>query len=263
MNIFIEGIQGTGKTTLLRKLESMLPNYKAFYEGKLSPVELAWCSYMNELEYEEICKKYSEITDEIKQYTLTEGSNKIVAYTKIITDYEGFHRHLEEYTIYHGNKCYEEFKSVILNRYSKVETNGNVFESSFFQYVITTMMLFYEMSDEEIIGFYREVFDILKNKNFRLLYIDTDNVKDTITKIKTERVDWHCNEVWFPPLMKYIESSPLGINKGYKGFDGVIVHLENRKQLELRIINEVVKEYAIVVRSCTYEIESIIKTLGL
>ena len=42
-NIFIEGIQGTGKTTLLRLLGQQLPDYHVYWEGDYCPVELAWC----------------------------------------------------------------------------------------------------------------------------------------------------------------------------------------------------------------------------
>ena len=43
-NIFIEGIQGAGKSTLLNQLQRMMPDYRAYREGDISPVELAWCS---------------------------------------------------------------------------------------------------------------------------------------------------------------------------------------------------------------------------
>ncbi len=257
-NIFIEGIQGTGKTTLLRELEQKLPTYKAFYEGKLSPIELAWCSYLTFEEYDKICEKYVDVKEEIIFNTLTEDEYKVVAYTKILTDYEGFHRYLEEFTIYHGNKCFEEFKSIILKRYKNLNTEGNIFESSLFQYSITTMMLFYEKSDEEILKFYKEVFEILNDKRFKLIYIDTDDLSETIRTIKGERVDNHCNEVWFPPLVRYIETSPVGLKMKYDGFDGVVSHLVKRKQLELRIIREIIKDKAIIIKSKDYDLNKIV-----
>ncbi len=52
-HIFIEGLQGSGKSTLLRSLSQKFPEYKAYYEGDISPVELAWCSYMTKAQYEE------------------------------------------------------------------------------------------------------------------------------------------------------------------------------------------------------------------
>ena len=51
-HIFIEGLQGSGKSTLLRNLSQKYPEYKAYYEGDISPVELAWCSYMTKTQYE-------------------------------------------------------------------------------------------------------------------------------------------------------------------------------------------------------------------
>jgi Mg-chelatase subunit ChlI len=62
-HIFIEGLQGSGKSTLLRKLSQKFPEYKAYYEGDISPAELAWCSYMTKEQYEEVissCDKYQK-----------------------------------------------------------------------------------------------------------------------------------------------------------------------------------------------------------
>lgn len=54
-SIFIEGIQGTGKSTLSNRLAQALPEYHVYHEGDISPVELAWCSYMTKKKWEEIC----------------------------------------------------------------------------------------------------------------------------------------------------------------------------------------------------------------
>ena len=43
VNYFVEGLQGSGKSTLVKRLSERLPDHKAFHEGDYSPVELAWC----------------------------------------------------------------------------------------------------------------------------------------------------------------------------------------------------------------------------
>lgn len=72
-NIFIEGIQGSGKTTLLRKLSGMHPEYHVYYEGDISPVEMAWCSYMGKDDFARILTEYAYVKDEILKYTKQEG----------------------------------------------------------------------------------------------------------------------------------------------------------------------------------------------
>ena len=54
MTYFIEGLQGSGKSTLVARLSERLPEHKVFREGDYSPVELAWCAYLTEEEYEKI-----------------------------------------------------------------------------------------------------------------------------------------------------------------------------------------------------------------
>ena len=46
MNYFIEGLQGSGKSTLVEKLSKKYPACTAFREGDYSPIELAWCAYV-------------------------------------------------------------------------------------------------------------------------------------------------------------------------------------------------------------------------
>lgn len=54
----------------------------------------------------------------------------------------------------------------------------------FFQNAIETMLLYYQMEEEEIMDFYIRAFEILKKKNFRLLYLDTSNLEETILQVK-------------------------------------------------------------------------------
>ena len=93
-NIFIEGLQGAGKSTLTRTVEKRRPDLHIYREGDLCPVELAWCCYMTEAEYEQALAKYPDIAEEIRNWTMQEDGHYIVAYTRIITDYPGFHKYM-------------------------------------------------------------------------------------------------------------------------------------------------------------------------
>lgn len=255
-NIFIEGIQGAGKSTLLNLLHSRLPEYKAYREGDLSPVELAWCTYMTKQQYEHICFKYQDIISDIETHTITEGNRKITAYTQIITDIPGFHKFMEQFEIYHGRVSFNEFKDIVFKRYASFDGNGNIFECSFFQYSIECMMLYYQMDDKDIINFYKEAYDILRSKNFRLIYIDVEDVEAAITTIRKERVDTKGNELWYPLMIKYLSQTPQGKAHNLNDFDSLVCHLKKRRDIELRVIEDVGE--AITINSKKYDIDMVV-----
>ncbi len=253
-NIFIEGLMGAGKSTLLTQLSEALPEYKAYREGVISPVELAWCTYNTVEEYNFICNKFKEIEDEIKRWTVAEGDKRIIAYTKILTDIEGFHRFMEQYEIYSGKKSFQELKNIILTRYKNLNTSGNIFECSFFQNSLSEMIAFQNLSKDEIIEFYKEAFEILKHKDFKLIYLDTEDIESIITVAKNERLGENGEEWWFPLVVKYYEESSFGKETGLKGLQVVLEQLKIRREIELRVIKEVLGDKAIVLKSKSEEI---------
>jgi len=256
-NIFIEGIQGAGKSTLLNELHKNIPEYKVYREGDLSPVNLAFCSYMTTEQYMQIHHKYTEISKDLDDNTLTEGDLKITAYTQILTDIEGFHKYMEHFEIYNGNIDFNRFKEIIFKRYSNFYSNGNIFECSLFQNNIETMILFYKMSDDEIMEFYSEAFYILKDKEFKLLYLDVIDIESTIDRVKRERTDTRGEEIWYTLMIQYIENSPYGKMQHLKGFEGLVSHLQRRRNLELKVISSIVGKDALILDSENYDINKI------
>ncbi len=153
MNYFVEGLQGSGKSTLVSKLQELHPELKAVREGEYSPVELAWCAYLDEEKYPKILEKYPSLRKEIEEKTYSEGDKRIVTYTKIRSEDRAFYQDLEQYEIYNNRVAFDEFQSIILRRFSAWNSDGNIFECSLFQNIVEDMILFRNMSDEEIISF--------------------------------------------------------------------------------------------------------------
>ena len=116
MNYFLEGLQGSGKSTLVGKMADRHTDYKAVREGDYSPVELSWCAYVTCEKYNEILEEYSTIRRVIEEKSVEEGDHMIICYTKIITDIPGFHKDLEQYEIYNNRVSRETFMKIILNR---------------------------------------------------------------------------------------------------------------------------------------------------
>lgn len=276
MNYYVEGLQGSGKSTLVGRLTEKHPDYKAFHEGDYSPVELAWCAYLTPEKYAEVLDKYSDIRSMIEEKTTTEpgyatsaasgqasseaifgqassADRMVVCYTQIITDIPGFHKDLEQYEIYNGRTELDEFKSIVLNRYRRWNGDKSIFECSLFQNTVEDMILFRVMPDDEIISFYREVREALEGKDYHIYYLEADDVEGNINVIRKERSDDDGNELWFPLMMGFFNESPYAKHFGVAGDDELIRHLEHRQKLELRICREVFADHYTVLKSKKYD----------
>ncbi len=252
MNYFVEGLQGSGKSTLVRKLSEKYPDYTAVCEGDYSPIELSWCAYVDKEIYKGILEKYSDIRSEIEEKSHEEDDHMIICYTKIITDIPGFHKDLERYEIYNGNFDSESFKEVVLRRLRSWDGDKNIFECSLFQNIVEDMTLFQKASDQEILDFYREIKEALAGKEYQIMYIKTGDIASNIDVIRKERSDDKGNEMWFPLMMQYFDNSPYAIEKGVSGTDALLEHFQHRQELELNICREIFNDKYVVLKSKEY-----------
>lgn len=256
-NVFIEGIPGSGKSTLVNTVSYRIKELHVCREGDYSPIDLAWCTWMTKQEYESILEKYSPIRDEIVKNTVRENEHYIISYTRIITDIPGFHKDLENYEVYNGRKTLTELKEIIFTRFKNFKETGYLFECSFFQNIIEDLILFHMLSDEEIVAFYRDLFETIDTQKFLLLYLYTDKLEESIKVIQKERCDDAGNELWYQMMLKYMIHSPYGKKNGCSTYDDLINHFKHRQQLELSIIREIIGEKAIVLPAKEYDINEI------
>ncbi|MDC7294594.1 hypothetical protein NXH67_13835 [Butyrivibrio sp. DSM 10294] len=239
MNYFIEGLQGSGKSTLVRRLSEKYADHKAICEGEYSPVELAWCAYVSRQQYDEILDKYSEIRSEIEEKSFEEGDHRVICYTKIITDIPGFHKDLEQYEIYNGQIDFDSFKKIVLERFRRWDTDNNIFECSLFQNIVEDMILFRNFSDEQILDFYKEVKEALEGRDYQIMYLETSDIAANIDVIRKERSDDKGNEMWYPLMIGYFDNSPYALARNKSGHEAMLEHLGHRQELELRICREI------------------------
>lgn len=254
-NIYVEGIQGAGKSTLVNRLAQAHPNLHVCREGDYSPVELAWCTWMTEDEYQAVLLRYASIREEIEKNTYQEQEHYIITYTRILTDIPGFHKDLEQYEIYNGRRNLQEFKEIIFSRHQAFDGNGYLFECSFFQNVIETLILYYVLNDEEIVEFYRELYSRVDKEHFRLLYLYSEDLEGNIRAVRKERCDGLGNEWWYELMLRYLIHSPYGQQHHYSSFEDMISHFRHRQDLEMRIIRDVVGDNAEIIPAKGYSLE--------
>lgn len=257
-NVFIEGIQGMGKSTLLNSIFNANSEFHVCREGDYSPIDLAWCTWMSKEEYDAVLKCYKPIRDEIIKNTFQEQNHFVVSYTKIITDIPNFHKELEKYEVYNGRKTLQDLKELIFSRYRNFSETGYLFECSFFQNIIEDLILFHLLNDDEIVEFYRELYSNIKKEQFLLLYLYSDKLEANIKTIKKERCDNFGNELWYQLMLEYLNHSPYGRKHGYSTFENMITHFKHRQQLEMRIIREIIGDSAIILSAKDWKIDEII-----
>ena len=260
LNIFIEGIPGSGKSTLLKKMQESLPLYRFYYEGDLSPVELAWCAYLTPEQFQKAIDDWPQLEASIKENSKKENNHYIVSYTRISTDQNDFYPYMERYEIYGGRRSIEDFSNIILERFHTFNGTGYVFECSFFQNIIEELMLFAEYDDEQILDFYRKLINNISD-DFLVIRLVCTDVRKSIEQIKAERVNEHGEEVWHQLMMNYLNQSPYGKSHHYESFDDIVLHFNRRISLEKRISAELLPHRFIDVESKNYRLEDILALL--
>lgn len=260
LNVFIEGIPGSGKSTLLSALQKNFPEYNFYYEGDISPIELAWCSYMTHEQYKKAIKEWPQLEIKIKENSKLEDSHYIVSYTRIHTDNHDFFRYMEQYELYGGRRNIKDFSNIVFERFRRFNGAGNVFECAFFQNIIEELMLFAEYDDSQIYDFYSKMITDIQNDFFVIRLLSTD-IENSIKQIKEERINEQGEEVWYHLMMNYLNQSPYGKSHNYKNFDDMIKHFYRRISIEKRISDELLYNRCIDVESKNYHLEDIIALL--
>lgn len=260
-NIFIEGTQGSGKTTLLRLLSQKLPEYHMYWEGDISPVELAWCSYMTEAQYEQVLRDFPEQEAEIRRNTAVEKDHRIVSYTRILAENRVFYEYMERFEIYNGRISFEEFCTVIRKRFAVFRGEGNLFECSFFQNIIENLMLYFLLSEEEILDFYMKLFALVDTEKFLMIYLESEDMEANIWQIKKERTDQQGNEIWYDLMMRYLNDSPYGKEHPFAGVEDIAAHFRRRADLEKRILREVIGAQGMILPAKQFEVDDVVRKI--
>ena len=261
MNLFVEGLQGSGKSTLVQMLAEAYPDYRVLREGDYSPVELAWCAYMSREAYESALEKYAPLRSEIVEKSVSEGGRMIVPYTQIRTDIPGFYQDMEQYEIYNGRIPFAELKGIVLGRFRAWRGQNQIFECSLLQNLVEDMLLYYAMTDDEILAFYKSVCEILREKDFKILYLKTEDIPRSIHHVRQERTDDAGKAVWFQMLLEYFCASPYAKAHNVSGPEALLRYFQHRQDLELRVCNEIFGEYALVLPSKGFDKSSLLSMI--
>lgn len=66
-------MQGAGKSTLVNRPAVKYPEKKVCREGDYTPVDLAWCAYVDETTYQDIPARFPSLSEEMAKCAVLEG----------------------------------------------------------------------------------------------------------------------------------------------------------------------------------------------
>jgi len=243
----VEGIPGTGKTTIAKKIfEYLSHNFKTnlYCEGDLHPADLAWCACIPIDSFDMIVKKFQHYRDQIKNNMYIENGYAIVAYTQFKIEDIEIYKLFESYEVYDNRVGFDLFTKLHLERwerFAKQEQESqeiNVFECSYLQNHVNELLFFHDLSEVEISKYLLELIETTKNLNPVLFYLDQPDTYETINRVSNIRTNKNGEKVWMNRLIEYIEFSPYGVSHRLKGLDGMVKAFEARRQIELNVINK-------------------------
>lgn len=246
--ILIEGNPGSGKTTTAGTLSQFLSDkgieHVLYLEGDLNhPADFESVACLTEQEYSELLKKYTDHSSFLQTITEIKDSFYFIPYAKYKLEYtdsfpDALYDMLESFDVY--KLPIDRYAQVILNRWKyfseEVEKQNKVFifECAFLQNPINTFLARDDRAKSEIIAYLSQLAKTIEKLEPIILYYHQDNVKETLDRVvKTRSKEWLDFVTWYWTGQEY------GKNRGLKGYEGVISYLQDKKQLDLKILKTI------------------------
>jgi len=248
--ILIEGIPGSGKTTLTERLAGWLQDQGEqtvlYREGDAHPADLAWQALLTADEYARILEEHPQLADRVASLASPEGEHWVVPYTQL--GYEAMGPELIAFfaarEAYGGKLSREVFADLHLARWARFAGQAlanpdavYLFECSYLQNHVNELLLFHDLGEEAIFTHLDALAEPVMPLRPLLLYLDQPDPEETIRRVAEARVSppGSGRPDWVQLMIDYVENSPYGRLHGILGFEGGMWFIRERKRVESAI----------------------------
>jgi hypothetical protein len=179
----------------------------------------------------------------------------VVAYTKL-----GFYprenalmEYFENHEVYDGRVPLDVFSRLHLARWRGFaeradESSVYIFECAYLQNHINELMGIYDKDIDFIAEYMQRLIKTVESLEPKLIYLSQESTYETIDRVARERLSPDKSKMkdWIDIVAEYVENSPYGKIHGLKDFDGVVEYFNNRKKLELEVIDRLPIDSAVI-----------------
>jgi len=151
--ILIEGIPGSGKTTIANKISAYYRdkgiNAITYPEGEAHPADFGWIACIPIERYSSLLTRYPQFAEDIKANTLIEHGYAMVAYLWVREKTKAFHDEMGSYEVYGRRVKWETFRDLHLSRWQTFGKSHStkeeiaVFECALLQNHINELLFFH------------------------------------------------------------------------------------------------------------------------
>jgi hypothetical protein len=250
--ILVEGLPGSGKTTISKLVQKILLEMniesQLFLEGDVNhPADFESVACIGEAEYDVIKNQFLD-----HSLIRKEGNSYLIPYRKLLGLPNELLELLSKDDIY--ELPFEKNQEMIVNNWGKfAETAiGNfIFECCFIQNPVTVGMIKYGVSDVLIIEYVNSLAEKVSALNPILIYINQDNLGAAFAKAVEDRP-----KDWSQGFIEYYTTQGYGKAHALEGFEGTVEVLKARKELEKKVICQL-SVPKIIINNSNYDLNEV------
>lgn len=235
--IIVEGLPSTGKSTTAKYIAEKF-NFEFFDENNENhPADYVFSSYITE--------------QQLKRFTINEQKliiavslKKDNGYIVPLKEFKGeLFEKLVQYKIYDYLPWNIE-KKLFIDKWTEFKnniSNNYVLNCTFFQNPMCETMIRFDFSLQESYEYIKEIYEIIKQLNPIIIYLKTNNIKESINRVLPNR-----GNEWLNAVIDYHCTGEYGKRNKLKGFEDYIKVLEERQNREICILEKLGINYIII-----------------
>lgn len=273
--ILIEGIPGSGKTTLSARLEAWLNEqgiHTVLYrEGDAHPADMAWNALLSQDEFEQVKKEQPHLAEKLDAFAQPHNDQITVAYTKIGYENVGpeLWTYFEAHEVYDGRVPLDIFESLHVKRWANFADMAlanpetvYLFECSFLQNHVNELMSAHLKTEDDILLYLNRLSAPVMPLNPLLLYLDQSDTDETIRRVAAARVSppESNRPDWITMVIAYVESSRYAKKNGLVGYDGALQFIRERKAVEMVIWPHLQMD-RVIIPNASYDWDTVFTTM--